>query len=278
MPVSVFMFKKTSSSSRARCWSWWSSARGCAGCGGVSDNTLAVAQSYGAHWSSQAPGSIRELENLCSQIKFYSQLTKTQIFVRFIEEFTFVTDKDTGLAFFDACVEKLFPSDKITDKGTEAISLDVITFPCTLLFLLAANIQCFKGFPRLQMDLFDRPRLLRLALSSRAAGASLSSSPALLAKRTEQLFPSDKITDKGTEAISLDVITFPSASIGGSAVNDADRLSHGSADTSNEVNGEDHNPFAHTDGMEDTTDNHCSTESDGLSVQAKSLTAMSAEA
>ncbi|AWO97695.1 putative DENN domain-containing protein 4C-like [Scophthalmus maximus] len=186
MPVSVFMFKKTSSSSRARCWSWWSSARGCAGCGGVSDNTLAVAQSYGAHWSSQAPGSIRELENLCSQIKFYSQLTKTQIFVRFIEEFTFVTDKDTGLAFFDACVEKLFPSDKITDKGTEAISLDVITFPCTLLFLLAANIQCFKGFPRLQMDLFDRPRLLRLALSSRAAGASLSSSPALLAKRTEQ--------------------------------------------------------------------------------------------
>ncbi|KAF3836974.1 hypothetical protein F7725_004438 [Dissostichus mawsoni] len=51
--------------------------------------------------------------------KFYSQLTKTQIFIRFIEECTFVSDKDTGLAFFDDCVEKLFPSDKITDKGTK---------------------------------------------------------------------------------------------------------------------------------------------------------------
>uniref|UniRef100_A0AAY3ZZD0 DENN/MADD domain containing 4C n=1 Tax=Denticeps clupeoides TaxID=299321 RepID=A0AAY3ZZD0_9TELE len=39
--------------------------------------------------------------------KFYSQLTKTQIFIRFIEERTFVSDKDTGLAFFDDCVEKV---------------------------------------------------------------------------------------------------------------------------------------------------------------------------
>lgn len=39
--------------------------------------------------------------------KFYSQLTKTQIFIRFIEECTFVSDKDTGLAFFDDCVEKV---------------------------------------------------------------------------------------------------------------------------------------------------------------------------
>lgn len=44
----------------------------------------------------------------------------------------------------------------------------------------------YKAFPRLQVDLFDRPRVLRPALSSRSAGASLSSSPALLAKRTKQ--------------------------------------------------------------------------------------------
>lgn len=37
------------------------------------------------------------------------------------------------------------------------------------------------------MELFDRPRELRPAISSRAAGASLSSSPALLAKRTKQV-------------------------------------------------------------------------------------------
>lgn len=42
--------------------------------------------------------------------KFYSQLTKTQIFIRFIEECTFVSDKDTGLAFFDDCVEKVVSS------------------------------------------------------------------------------------------------------------------------------------------------------------------------
>lgn len=42
--------------------------------------------------------------------KFYSQLTKTQIFIRFIEECTFVSDKDTGLAFFDDCVEKVIVS------------------------------------------------------------------------------------------------------------------------------------------------------------------------
>lgn len=45
----------------------------------------------------------------------------------------------------------------------------------------------YKSFPRLRAELFDRPRELRPALSSRAAGASLSSSPALLAKRTKQV-------------------------------------------------------------------------------------------
>jgi hypothetical protein len=42
--------------------------------------------------------------------KFYGQLTKTQIFIRFIEECTFVSDKDTGLAFFDDCIEKVNPN------------------------------------------------------------------------------------------------------------------------------------------------------------------------
>lgn len=45
----------------------------------------------------------------------------------------------------------------------------------------------YKSFPRLRKELFDRARELRPALSSRAAGASLSSSPALLAKRTKQV-------------------------------------------------------------------------------------------
>jgi hypothetical protein len=34
-------------------------------------------------------------------------MTKTQLFIRFIEECSFVSDKDTSLAFFDECVDKV---------------------------------------------------------------------------------------------------------------------------------------------------------------------------
>ncbi|XP_061566557.1 DENN domain-containing protein 4C isoform X1 [Cololabis saira] len=139
--------------------------------------------------------------------KFYSQLTKTQIFIRFIEECTFVSDKDTGLAFFDDCVEKLFPSDKITDKGTKVegessedtklLELDESQKSEHTVFVMPpepaadsgpepAPRYTYKCFPRLQLNLFDRPRELRPTMSSRAARASLSNSPALLAKRTKQ--------------------------------------------------------------------------------------------
>ncbi|XP_063043558.1 DENN domain-containing protein 4C [Engraulis encrasicolus] len=135
--------------------------------------------------------------------KFYSPLTKTQIFIRFIEECTFVSDKDTGLAFFDDCIEKLFPSDKGTDKGnkvdaelsedTRLMELDESQKSEHTVFVMppeappdSLSRYSYGNFPRLCLELFDRPRELRPALSSRAAGASLSSSPALLAKRTKQ--------------------------------------------------------------------------------------------
>ncbi|KAG7461913.1 hypothetical protein MATL_G00196170 [Megalops atlanticus] len=139
--------------------------------------------------------------------KFYSQLTKTQIFIRFIEECTFVSDKDTGLAFFDDCIDKLFPSDKGTDKGakvegessedTRLIELDESQKSDLTVFVMPPEPPMedgddpparyiYKNFPRLRLELFDRPRELRPALSSRTAGASLSSSPAVLAKRTKQ--------------------------------------------------------------------------------------------
>ncbi|KAG7260755.1 hypothetical protein CRUP_015134, partial [Coryphaenoides rupestris] len=53
--------------------------------------------------------------------KFYSQLTKTQIFIRFIEECTFVSDKDTGLAFFDDCIEKV---EGESSEDTKLMELD----------------------------------------------------------------------------------------------------------------------------------------------------------
>ncbi len=39
--------------------------------------------------------------------KFYDKIMKTQLFSRFIEERSFVSDKDASLAFFDECVEKV---------------------------------------------------------------------------------------------------------------------------------------------------------------------------
>ncbi|XP_068569583.1 DENN domain-containing protein 4C isoform X2 [Cebidichthys violaceus] len=334
--------------------------------------------------------------------KFYSQLTKTQIFIRFIEECTFVSDKDTGLAFFDDCVEKV---EGESSEDTRLLELDESQKSEHTVFVMPpeppvgdgtepAPRYTYKSFPRLHMELFDRPREICPALSSRAAGASLSSSPALLAKRTKQeiklaykmakrfhsnpplwarcLFshcyslwficlPAAVRLSKSksramqqaynvllkmrtTEVEVLDEVCYrvvmqlcgvyglpvmavrvlvemkkagvhpnaitygyynkavlespwpsrnrsglfmwtklrnvlrgvvqfkntldrtPSkkepttaASIVGSAVTDADRLSHGSADSSSEVNGEEHNLFVHSHGMEDTADNHCST-------------------
>ncbi|XP_005166610.1 DENN domain-containing protein 4C isoform X1 [Danio rerio] len=139
--------------------------------------------------------------------KFYSQLTKTQIFIRFVEECTFVSDKDTGLAFFDDCIRKLFPSDKGTDKGTKVegessedtrlMELDESQKSEHTVFVMPPEPPLedgpdpppkysYKNFPSLRLELFDRPLELRPALSTRAAGSSVSSSPALLAKRTKQ--------------------------------------------------------------------------------------------
>lgn len=39
--------------------------------------------------------------------KFFVMLMKTQMFIRFIEERSFVSDNDAGLAFFDECTEKV---------------------------------------------------------------------------------------------------------------------------------------------------------------------------
>lgn len=46
-----------------------------------------------------------------SHQKFYTMMTKTQMFIRFIEECSFVSDKDASLAFFDDCVNKVSVAD-----------------------------------------------------------------------------------------------------------------------------------------------------------------------
>ncbi|XP_074809552.1 DENN domain-containing protein 4C [Natator depressus] len=138
--------------------------------------------------------------------KFYMLLTKTQIFSRFIEECSFVSDKDTSLAFFDDCIEKLFP-DKGTEKGekvdvdsaedTRLIELDESQKSEHTVFIMPpepppddgqarAPKYSYKNFPRLDFELFDRPQELKLSFNRHPAGGNISNSPALMAKRTKQ--------------------------------------------------------------------------------------------
>ncbi|XP_010629215.1 DENN domain-containing protein 4C isoform X2 [Fukomys damarensis] len=138
--------------------------------------------------------------------KFYTLLSKTQIFIRFIEECSFVSDKDTGFAFFDDCIEKLFP-----DKGTEKTDkIDFESSEDTKLIELDESQKSehtvlimppepppddgkdlspkysYKYFPRLDLKLFDRPQELKLCFSRHPTGNSITNSPALMAKRTKQ--------------------------------------------------------------------------------------------
>ncbi|XP_052032669.1 DENN domain-containing protein 4C isoform X3 [Apodemus sylvaticus] len=139
--------------------------------------------------------------------KFYTLLSKTQIFIRFIEECSFVSDKDTGLAFFDDCIEKLFP-DKSVEKidkvdldsaeDTKLIELDDSQKSEHTVFITPPEPPPDDGnnlspqysytyFPRLDLKLFDSPQELKLCFSRHPPGSSISNSPALMAKRTKQV-------------------------------------------------------------------------------------------
>lgn len=138
--------------------------------------------------------------------KFYTILSKTQIFIRFIEECSFVSDKDTGLAFFDDCIEKLFPDKGVekTDKidldsaeDTKLIELDDSQKSEHTVFVMPPEPPpddgkdlspkySYEYFPRLDLKLFDRPQELKLCFSRHPTGSSVTDSPALMAKRTKQ--------------------------------------------------------------------------------------------
>ncbi|XP_050057996.1 DENN domain-containing protein Crag isoform X2 [Aphis gossypii] len=55
-----------------------------------------------------------------ANVKFYSLLTKTQMFIRFIEERSFVSNMDAALEFFDECSEKI----DLENYDTRLIELD----------------------------------------------------------------------------------------------------------------------------------------------------------
>uniref|UniRef100_A0A3B3HMF1 DENN domain containing 4A n=1 Tax=Oryzias latipes TaxID=8090 RepID=A0A3B3HMF1_ORYLA len=134
-----------------------------------------------------------------SHQKFYSLMTKTQMFIRFIEECSFVSDKDASLVFFDECVDKV-DGEKLedarlieTDESHRSEHTVFITPPeLPPLPGVEEHPLCYRydGFPVLSLDLFDpvapTPDGLQAPSSRLSARHSCPSSPAPMFRRTKQ--------------------------------------------------------------------------------------------
>ncbi|XP_072888841.1 C-myc promoter-binding protein isoform X3 [Hemitrygon akajei] len=131
-----------------------------------------------------------------SHQKFYSLMTKTQMFIRFIEECSFVSDKDASLAFFDDCVDKL-DAERIEDL--RLIELDESHKSEHTVFITPPELPSlpneeeyplqysYIGFPVLSPQLFDRPvSLLKTPASRLTSKNSCPNSPAPMGRRTKQ--------------------------------------------------------------------------------------------
>ncbi|XP_069382580.1 C-myc promoter-binding protein-like isoform X7 [Paralichthys olivaceus] len=130
-----------------------------------------------------------------SHQKFYSLMTKTQMFIRFIEECSFVSDKDASLAFFDDCVDKV---DSEKPEESRLIEFDESQRSEHTVFITPPELPplpegeehplCYRydGFPVLSLDLFDPVEGLRTPSSRLAARHSCPTSPAPMFRRTKQ--------------------------------------------------------------------------------------------
>ncbi|XP_048118578.1 C-myc promoter-binding protein-like isoform X3 [Alosa alosa] len=130
-----------------------------------------------------------------SHQKFYSVMVKTQLFSRFIEECSFVSDKDASLAFFDDCVDKV---DGERSEEGKLIEFDESQRSEHTVFITPPELPplpegeehplCYSyaGFPVLTDDLFDRVDGLRTPASLLASRKSCPTSPAPMFRRTKQ--------------------------------------------------------------------------------------------
>uniref|UniRef100_A0A3Q1JD27 DENN/MADD domain containing 4B n=1 Tax=Anabas testudineus TaxID=64144 RepID=A0A3Q1JD27_ANATE len=129
-----------------------------------------------------------------TQQKFYSQLTRTQMFTQFIEECSFVSDRHACLEFFDECVQKVRTTSVDVEKPEDVrlIDLDETHSGEHTVFIMPPEepqepdgsecpaLYSYETFPILKPELFDRPQdQLRVP-----AKGSAPSSPA--PRRTKQ--------------------------------------------------------------------------------------------
>ncbi|XP_066939252.1 DENN domain-containing protein Crag isoform X7 [Macrobrachium rosenbergii] len=89
--------------------------------------------------------------------KFYQLLVNTQLFSKFIEERSFVSDKDASLAFFDDCAEKVTEDDTtLRLLEVEATQSEHTMFlpPPEPIYLPEGVLYSYKDFPKLNPELF----------------------------------------------------------------------------------------------------------------------------
>ncbi|XP_066557342.1 C-myc promoter-binding protein isoform X2 [Amia ocellicauda] len=130
-----------------------------------------------------------------SHQKFYSLMTKTQMFIRFIEECSFVSDKDASLAFFDDCVDKV---DSDRPEESRLIELDESHRSEHTVFITPPELpplpegeeyplqHSYNGFPALNLELMDRPKGLWIPVTRLTSRNSCPASPAPMFRRTKQ--------------------------------------------------------------------------------------------
>ncbi|XP_077451452.1 C-myc promoter-binding protein isoform X1 [Stigmatopora argus] len=136
-----------------------------------------------------------------SHQRFYSLMTKTQMFSRFIEECSFVSDKDASLAFFDDCADKLSTVAKIdSEKPDDArlIELDeshqsehtVFVNPPELPLLPEGEEHplCYSylGFPVLNSELLEPPDGSNPPPGGTASRHCSPASPTAIFRRSKQ--------------------------------------------------------------------------------------------
>ncbi|ESP01335.1 hypothetical protein LOTGIDRAFT_111776 [Lottia gigantea] len=117
--------------------------------------------------------------------KFFNQVLKTQMFIRFVEERSFVSENDASLAFFDECAEKV---DDLKDEpqliemdSTHTSDRTVFIMPPEPVGLPAGENYSYNGFPQLKSELFLVKTSSNLSLPTKSV---CPNSP--FARRTKQ--------------------------------------------------------------------------------------------
>lgn len=121
-----------------------------------------------------------------SNLKFFQQMVKTQTFISFISERSFVSDKDASIAFFDECMEKV---DETKDEP-KLIDIDesqnsertVFIMPPDPTGLPEGKTYSYNGFPELRSELFLRKQISNVSLNEKPA----KSMHEPLSRRTKQ--------------------------------------------------------------------------------------------